>query len=339
MESLNIVFTGKDEVATRTEPVPELGAGQILVQTHKTLISTGTEGIVLRRKFEAGTHWDNWVKYPFHPGYSNAGRVLQVGAGVQNFQPGDRVATRSSHGQYCLADASRAVKIPETIADEDATWFGLAGIVQNGVRAAEHALGDVVVVVGLGLLGQLVVQYVRLMGAREIIAVDTARPRLEMARTHGATQTLAMGVAEAHDAIQELTGGRLADVVYDVTGHPAVFAPALKLVRKFGKLLLLGDSGNPSEQHLTADVVSRGLRIIGAHDTNPPATATDRDYWTNIHMQQLFFSYLERGQMRVNDLVTHRYLPQQAREAYAMLETDRASAMGVLFDWTQVAAA
>jgi len=145
-----------------------------------------------------------------------------------------------------------------------------------------------------------------------------------------------MGVGEAHAAVEELTGGRRADVVYDVTGHPAVFAPALKLVRKFGKLLLLGDSGNPSQQHLTADIVTRSLRIIGAHDTNPPAAPSDRDYWTNLHMQQLFLSYLERGQMRVNDLVTHRYAPQQAPEAYAMLETNRSSAMAVLFDWTQL---
>jgi len=175
MESLNIVFTGKNEVITRREPLPELDSGQILVQTLKTLISTGTEGIVLQRKFEAGTHWDNWVKYPFYPGYSNAGRVLQVGPDVRDLQPGDRVATRTRHGQYSIADASRAVKIPDAVSDEDATWFGLAGIVQNGVRAAEHALGDVIVVIGLGLLGQLVVQYARLSGAREIIAVDTAR--------------------------------------------------------------------------------------------------------------------------------------------------------------------
>jgi 2-desacetyl-2-hydroxyethyl bacteriochlorophyllide A dehydrogenase len=336
MESLNIVFTDKDIVEVRHEPVREMGRGQILVQTQRTLISTGTECICLQRKFEPGTHWHGWVKYPFYPGYSNAGRVLAVGEGVENFQPGDRVATRAPHFQYYVADAARALKIPDGVSDEEATWFGIASIVQNGVRRAEHELGDAVVVIGLGILGQLVAQFTRLMGAREVIAIDVARPRLDMVQAHGATQVLETSVADAHDVVAELTEGRFADVVYDVTGHPGVFSSALKLVRRFGKLILLGDTGAPSEQRLTFDVVTRGLRIIGAHDSNAPDVATDHVYWSRPNMQRLFFTYVERGQMRVADLITHRYAPTEAPQAYQMLTTDRSSAMGVIFDWTSV---
>ncbi len=336
MESLNVVFTDKDIVEVRREPVRELGRGQILVQTQRSLISTGTECICLQRKFEEGTHWHGWVKYPFYPGYSNAGRVLEVGEGVENFQPGDRVATRAPHFQFYVADAARALKIPDGVSDEEATWFGISGIVQNGVRRAEHELGDVVVVIGLGILGQLVVQYARLSGAREVIAVDVARPRLEMAQAHGATQILETSVADSREAVMALTDGRGADVVYDVTGHPAVFTPALTLVRRFGKLLLLGDTGTPSEQRLTHDVVTRGLCIIGAHDSNPPAVATDHAFWSHANMARLFFAFVERGQMRVSDLITHRYAPQDAPQAYEMLTTDRSAAMGVVFDWTRL---
>jgi len=336
MESLNVVFTGQETVEVRREPVPELKSGQILVQTQRTLISTGTEGIIFGRRFAPGTHWDNWVKYPFYPGYSNAGRVLQAGADVTGFRPGDRVAVRAGHRQYFATDPGNARRIPDGVADEDATWFGLANIVQNGIRRAEHDLGDDVVVIGLGLLGQLVVQYARLSGAREVIAVDTARPRLEMAKAHGATHVLEMGAEAARTAVSEITGGRLADIVYDVTGHAAVFAPALQLARRFGKLLLLGDTGTPSEQRLTSDVIVRGVRIIGAHDNNPPAEASDHAYWTHANMTRLFFAYLERGQMNVGDLVTHRYAPEAAPEAYRMLMTDRSSAMGVIFDWSKV---
>lgn len=333
MESLNVFFTGEGQVELRRQPVCPPGPGQALIRTRRTLISTGTELISLHRRFEAASHWDRWVQYPFSPGYSNAGVVQEVGEGVETLQPGDRVATRSPHRQYVTVNAGSALKIPDRISDEEATWFGLAGIVQNGVRRAEHELGDAVVVVGLGILGQLVVQYIRLLGAREVIAIDTAPVRLSMAGALGATQTLELPVSEARPEVERLTHGRGADVVYDVTGHPAVLGAALPLVRRFGKLLLLGDTGTPSEQRLTHDVVTRGLRIIGAHDGNPPPAASDYAWWTHAHMARLFFTYLERGQMRVIDMVTHRYPAEEAPAAYDFLARDRASAMGVVLEW------
>jgi threonine dehydrogenase-like Zn-dependent dehydrogenase len=252
---------------------------------------------------------------------------------VEELRPGDRVASRRPHRQFVTLNATAALKIPEAVSDEEAIWFGLAGIVQNGVRRAEHELGDAVVVIGLGLLGQLVTQYTRLLGAREVIAVDTAPARLAMAAAHGATATLEMPVAEARPEIERRTDGRGADVVYDVTGHAAVFSAALPLARRFGKLLLLGDTGSPSEQCLTSDVVTRGVRIIGAHDNNPPPAATDHAWWTHANMARLFFTYLERGQMRVGDLITHRFRPEDAAAAYDLLTRDRSTAMGVVFEW------
>ncbi len=337
MQSLNICFAEKNLVETRSEPVAELGANEILIETQRSLISTGTESIVLGGKFAAGTHWDNWAKYPFYPGYSAAGRVLRVGASVQDFVPGDRVAARSKHKQYApYPDTRRPLKIPAGVSDEDATFFGLACITQIGVRRARHELGDTVAVIGLGLLGQLVTQYVRALGASEIVAIDTADARLKMARTHGATHVLQMGADAARDAVFDLTGGRGVDVVYDITGHAAVFGPALRLARKYGKLVLLGDTGTPGDQRLTPDVITRGISIVGAHDSHSPAEETDENYWTAYNMARLFFTYLERGQMRVSDLITHRYSPEEAPTAYAMLQTDRASAMGVIFDWSKI---
>jgi threonine dehydrogenase-like Zn-dependent dehydrogenase len=269
----------------------------VLVRAGKSLISSGTEGIALGRLFEAGTHWDRWVQYPFHPGYSLAGRVAAVGPGVTGLAEGDRVAARRPHQQYVTVPANALTPIPDGVSDEAATWFGLANIVQNGVRRAEHALGESVAVIGLGPLGQLVVQYVRLLGARHVIAIDPAAERLAMARAHGATDVVNAGVAEAREAVLHLTEGRGADVVYDVTGAPSVFPEALRLLRRFGRLVLLGDTGTPAEQRLTGDVVTRGLRIVGAHDSNPPAESTDHAYWSHPRMTELFFTYLQRGDM------------------------------------------
>jgi 2-desacetyl-2-hydroxyethyl bacteriochlorophyllide A dehydrogenase len=336
LNSKGIVFTGKNQVEIADSPVQLEGEGKLLIETQKSLISIGTECICLSRNFAPGTHWDGWVQYPFSTGYSNAGRVVEVSPDVTEFKPGDRVATRSKHAQYVVADAATSLHIPENIVDEDATWFGLATIAQIGNRRAEHQLGDAVVIVGAGPVGQLAAQYARVGGAREVLVIDMSEARLAMAKAHGATMTLNMSVNDAEEAVREATEGRLADVVYDVTGHPAVFAPAIKLARRFGKMILLGDAGNPGEQRLTGDVITRGVKIIGAHDNFPAQHVTDFEPWSRPAIGRLFLTYLSRGQMSVHDLITHTYAPQDAPEAYGMLINDRSAAMGVIFDWTQL---
>jgi 2-desacetyl-2-hydroxyethyl bacteriochlorophyllide A dehydrogenase len=340
----------KEKVELHDEPMPRPGPRQLLVQLTRTLISTGTEGIVFTRNFGPGTHWDSWVKYPFFPGYLSAGRVVEVGSDVTGWNIGDRVASRSNHTSHALVDVAGTsagshageaaftpwnipVRIPDAVPDEDACWMGLGKIVQVGFRRAEHVLGDSVVVVGLGLLGQLVVQYARLSGAENIIAIDTAPARLKMAAAHGATHTLEMTAGDALPEVERITAGRRADVVYDVTGHPAVLAAALPLARRFGLLMLLGDAGTPSLQTLTPDIITRGVRIQGAHDSFPPVLPTNETRWSALQMFELFLTYLARGQMRVGDLITHHYKPAQAAEAYAMLQKERLTAMGVEFDW------
>lgn len=336
MQSHTIRFVGKDQVEIAAEEVREPGPGEVLLKATKTLISTGTEGIIFSQMFEAGSHWDRWTSYPFHPGYSMVGRILAVGKQVEGIHEGDHFALRKPHQQYVTAPTQELYPVPEGISDEEAPWFGLATIVQNAVRRADHKLGEAVVVIGLGLLGQLVVQYVRLLGARHIIAIDPSEQRLAMARMHGATATLVMGAQEAREPVLALTEGEGVDVVYDVTGAASVFSSALSLLRRFGRLIVLGDTGTPSQQHLTGDVITRGLSIIGAHDNNPPAISTDHAYWSKHRMADLFFTYLLRGEMRVSDLITHRYSPLEAAEAYRILREERMTAMGVLFDWTQV---
>jgi len=334
MKRKSILFTGKDQLhVVEEDALPPPAEGEILVSTTRTLISTGTEGIVLGRKFSPGTHYDTWVKYPFRPGYSHVGVVSSVGEGVNEFRCGDRVATRGGHSSQALVKAVHAVKIPDTVSDDDATWTALGKIAQIGVRAAEHRMGDTVAIIGLGLVGQLALQYVRLMGAAEVIAIDPAEMRLTMAKSHGATRALSLRADQAVDEVKRMTDDRGARVVYDVTGHHAVFPQALRMAADHGRVVLLGDSGTPELQHLASDVIRRGLSIIGAHDRHAPADPTPGVEWDARRVFELFLTYVARGQIRVSDLVTHRYKPDQAREAYTMLETERDRAMGVIFQW------
>ncbi|MCC7145577.1 MAG: zinc-binding dehydrogenase [Phycisphaeraceae bacterium] len=336
MKSLEIVFPKPNQVDLREGDVPDPGPDDLLIQTTCVLISTGTECTCLRGQFDPGTSWAGWVKYPFQPGYSLVGRVIKKGSAVKDFQEGDRVTCPVKHAQFALCSAAQARLIPDGVSDQEASWATLSYITQHGFRKAKLRLGEVVVVVGLGMLGQLIVQYARAAGAGEVIAIDTALGRLQLATAHGATAAISKPVSEAVDELKRLTGGRLADVVFDMTGHPDAFATALKLPRRFGRFVLVGDVANPSQQRLAQDVIMRDITILGAHATNPTPQPSDwAGYWSQNHMVQLFFQFLLRKQMRVSDLVTHRFPAPQAAEAYDLLMTRRSEAMGVILDHWQ----
>jgi len=335
-EADGIVFMRKGEVAYVRSPVAEPGAGQLLVQAARTLISTGTELTCLSGRYEPGSHWDGWVKYPFQPGYCMAGAVVARGEGATRFLVGDRVATRGPHQGLAVVPEDQSIAIPSEVSDDDACWYGMATIAQNAVRRPNPSLGDTVAIIGLGLIGQLLVQYMRLLGARQIFAIDTALPRLDMAGKHGATHLIRRDVIEARSDVMAATADRGCDLVFDATGAPGVFPNALRVVRALGKLVLVGDSGYPSQQHLTGDLVTQGITVFGAHDGNAGFVATQHMPWSNPAMGELFLEYLRRGDMRVHDLITHRFRPEQAAQAYQTLRENRESAVGVLFEWTPV---
>ena len=335
MKSMAIVFTGPRTVEWREEDVADPGPNHVIVQTLVSLVSTGTESWCYRGEFDADTGWAAWVRYPFLPGYSNVGRVVKIGEGVTDVREGDRVYSAATHTQYAAVEASgsRFLKLPDHARNEDAAWATLSFITQTAVRHAEHSMGDNAVVLGLGPLGQLVIQYLRAIGLNQILAVDLAPKRLEMARAHGATATFSGSAGDAVEFVKDHTGGRLADVVYDVTGHFSVFPQALKLPKQFGTLVLLGDSPHPSRQHLMHDVLTRQLRVVGTHnDRLPPEHA----YWTAPRQIELFLEYIRRGQMNVSNLITHRHSPADAAKVYADLQKDRGETMGILYDWKNV---
>jgi len=329
MKTLAVSFPQPRSVELVEQEVPDPGPGQVLTRTLVSLLSTGTEMWCYRGEFDEQTTWANWVRFPFTPGYQSVGEVVALGEDVEGIRPGDRVFLTAGHVGYVVSDAGAVVKVPEDVSEEDAAWAALAFISQTGVRRANHSMGDTAVVIGLGPLGQMVVQYLRVIGLREILAVDTVPLRLDAALAHGATAAFCGSAADARDFVLQHTDGMLADVVYDVTGHYAVLPKALRLARDFGVVELIGDTPHPSKQHITQDILARQVTLIGTHNAKLGPGA----FWTVQRQIQLFYLYLGRGQMRTADLITHRFRPQQAAECYQLLDTDRGSTIGVMFDW------
>ncbi|MFW6157107.1 MAG: zinc-dependent alcohol dehydrogenase, partial [Armatimonadota bacterium] len=292
----------------------------------------GTEMICYRGEADEGTHWSEFMHYPRKNGYCMLGRVINVGEGVNAVAVGDRVCAAAPHVSHCNVGVGSiwARSVPESISDDAAVWAILGVITQTGVRMAEHVMGDRAVVIGLGPLGQLVTQYLRAMGLREVLVLDRTEARVDAALAHGATAGFVGDVADAKAFVQEHTSGELADVVYDVTGHPAVLPNALPLARDHGTLLMLGDCPVPSRQRLTYDVVSRQVRIVGTRSSwLPDAHAR----WTPQRQTDLLFTYLQRGNMRLADLISHRFAPEDSPEAYDLLYHNREETLSVVFDW------
>jgi threonine dehydrogenase-like Zn-dependent dehydrogenase len=124
-------------------------------------------------------------------------------------------------------------------------------------------------------------------------------------------------------------------VAFDVTGHPAVLAPTVALVRRFGRLVLLGDTPIPGQQVLGPGVVFKSIAVMGIHGYAVPDKTTELTPWTVETMSRLYFDYLLRGKMNVDDLVTHRLSPAEAPRIYQSLLEDRSNALGVIFDWSR----
>ncbi len=120
MIAQRLVFPAKQKVLLEDFVPGTPGPGQVLVRSHLSLMSTGTENIVFNRLFEPGTHWDNWVKYPFYPGYATVGVVEGIGEGVTALKPGQRVAYRSPHRSHDVVAADRCYPIPDNVPCEDA---------------------------------------------------------------------------------------------------------------------------------------------------------------------------------------------------------------------------
>jgi D-arabinose 1-dehydrogenase-like Zn-dependent alcohol dehydrogenase len=148
MESANILLTAQQQVELCRQPIPSLPADGLLARTQVSLISTGTECICYHGNHEPGSHWANWVKYPFNLGYSNVARVKQVGPQVEGYEVGDRIFTTSNHHQW-IAVKPPAVKISDDISNEAAAWSKLAVISQTGVRRAQLQMGAKVAIIGL----------------------------------------------------------------------------------------------------------------------------------------------------------------------------------------------
>lgn len=331
-----VVFRAPGVVDVAEYDLPAPGAGEVLIETRRSLISTGTELTILSGDFPAGSSWADLARYPFVAGYSNVGDVVAVGEGVLHNRIGCRVASFSPHARYVCVLSTQAYPAPSDagLLDE-LTFTSLAQIVMNGVRRADIRWGDAVVVYGLGLLGQLAVRFARLCGAFPVVGVDVAASRCALLPQDRAVFGANPAEQSVDALVSRVTRGRVADVIVEATGNPDLIPSEFSAFRPSqGRFLMLSSprgSGTLFNFHDLSNAPSH--TIIGAHLSSHPAVESPQTPWTLARHAELFHALLAGSELDLTALITEHVPFADAARAYEGLARDRSSAMAVILDW------
>ena len=338
MKSLNFLFPEAQKLILVEEDLPPIGPDTVLIKAIVSHVSTGTEMFCYRGVFDPDTNWAEWVKYPFRPGYSMAGQVVETGKNVAGVQPGDLVLCGRPHGQYASVEYGEAArnshtpplfKIPDGLEPDEVIWNSMAGVAVVGCRKAKIEFGENVAVIGAGPIGQMTIQYAKICGAVRVLSIDPVKKRIDCAIESGATDVLAMDAKSALPEIENLLGTK-PEVVFDSTGNYEVLPIACNMVGMYGRVILNGDTPEPSKQ-VMGPVVFKSLDIHGAHGNKPGDLLSLP--WVSRRNAQMTFEFMKQKRLKVKHLISHRYKPEDAPEVYHRLLNDRSYSMGVVFDW------
>lgn len=310
------------------------GPGEVRVKNHFTALSAGTDRACITGE-PVGPNKNAPAGFPSSPGYAGSGIVEQVGEGVTDLKPGDRVMIHGGgHQEYSTVGAGHVVKLPsDQVSLMDASFTIIAGFSLAAVRKARIELGESCMVVGLGLLGLYAVQYAKLVGAMPIIAVDYSKERRELALKLGADYAMNPADDDYAQRVMELTGGKGVNTVIEVTGSGAALNQTLPLTAKFGRVVLLGCTRRPTEVYFYHDVHYPGIELIGAHSGARPQLESRPGCWTEMDDCRVTLNYLAAGRLNFRDMIAEIHPPEDAPQVYNRLVHDRNFPIGVVFDW------
>lgn len=339
-------------------PVPALQRGRVLVRTVASLISAGTEraaveligkglvqearqrpdlvrAVVAKVKNEGLLNTFASVRDKMAAsqslGYSAAGIVVGVARDVTEFQAGDRVACAgvgfASHAEVLSVPKNLCVHLPEQVSFETGAFGTLGAIALQGVRLAEPTLGESVVVIGLGLVGQLTVQLLKANGCR-VFGLDLDPARVSLALELGADRAVVSN-QEAPGEIESWTHGRGADAVL-ITAASDSNEPvelAARVSRLKGRVIVVGMTGLEIPRQ---PFFSRELKLIismsyGPGRYDPDYEERGHDYplpyvrWTEKRNIESFLELVGDGRVDVERLTTHRFRIEEAERAYQLI--------------------
>ena len=358
--------TGATEVAD--VPCPQAGAGQVLVRTHASLVSAGTERMLV----DFGKA--NWIDkarqqpdkvrmvlnkigtdglvptveavmrkldQPLPMGYCNVGEVVSIGRGVTGFAVGDRVASNGKHAEFVAMPVNLCAHVPDAVDDDSAAFTVIGAIALQGIRLVVPTLGECVVVTGLGLVGLMTVQLLRAQGCR-VLGLDFDPTKLALARKFGAETVDLSAGDDPVAAAERFSRGRGVDAVI-ITAATKSNEPvhqAALMCRKRGRIVLVGVAGLELSR---ADFFEKELTFqvscsYGPGRYDPAYEEKGQDYpvgfvrWTEQRNFEAVLDMLASGQLDVTPLISHHFPIDQAEAAYALIGSSEPS-LGVLLQY------
>lgn len=353
-------------------PAPAVMGGQVLIANATSLVSAGTEKMVqdlakksllgkarerpdqvrrvlekVRREgfFKTLGQVRQKLDEPLTMGYSSAGVVLACGAGVHEFKPGDRVASNGCHAEIVSVPRLLCARVPDQVSLEQASFAVIGSIALQGVRLSRIHLGETVLVIGLGLVGQLVVALLKRSGCR-VFGTDPDLSKCELAIQLGAE--LARPSVSASD-VSQWTGGLGADavIVAAATKSNGPIDLAAHAVRAKGRVVLVGVVGleldrRPFYFKEAEFVVSCSYgpgRYDAAYEEQGHDYPAGHVRWTEQRNIQAVLDLMGRGELDVAPLISHRFPIEQAEDAYRLIERGDQPYLGIVLTYPEASTA
>lgn len=349
-------------------PAPGVTRGQLLIHSMASLISAGTERMLLDfgkanwiqkarqqpdkvREVIAKARTDgiaatydavlSKLDQPLALGYCNVGRVAGVGAEVSGFAVGDRIASNGKHAEVVSVPQNLCARIPDGVSDEAAAFTVIGAIGLQGIRLADPKLGECVAVIGLGLIGLLTVQMLRAQGCR-VLGIDVQPSRLALARRFGA-ETVDLSAGEdglARAQVFSRGAGLDAVLIAASTKSDDPVSLAAGMCRKRGRIVLIGSVGLGLSR---ADFYEKELTFqvscsYGPGRYDPAYEEGGQDYpiafvrWTEQRNFEAVLDLLDGGAIDVEPLISHRFDLEKAEDAFALLTSDQPS-LGIVITY------
>ena len=344
-------------------PSPNLSAGHLLIKSKISLVSAGTERMLVdfgkanilqkarqqpdKVKLVVQKMATNGVKptlesvfakleEPIPLGYCNVGTVVQVGAGESVFQVGDRLVSNGKHAEIVRVPFNLCAKIPRNVSDEAAAFTVLGSIALQGIRLAAPTLGETIVVTGLGLVGLLTVQLLKAHGCR-VIGVDFDETKCKLVRDFGAEVVNLSKKEDPLQAAEIYSRGRGVDAVI-ITASTSSSQPvheAALMCRKRGRIVLVGVTGldlsraDFYEKELTFQVsCSYGP---GRYDPNYEEKGNDYPFGFVRNMEAVL-DMISTGSLDLKPLISHNFNIEDADAAYRLI-TGPEDSLGILLKY------
>ena len=350
-------------------PSPELPNNNLLIHTNKSLISAGTEKMLVdfaksgylskaRQQPEKVKEVLQKVKtdglattleavqsklsQPITLGYCNVGRVVQVGNNVEGFSVGDRVVSNGSHAEVVSVSKNLCARIPDNVSDDDASFTVLAAIGLQGIRLANPTIGENFVVIGLGPIGLLTVQMLLAQGCR-VLAIDVQDDRLALAKNFGAEIFNSAKNKDTLSFANKFSRGQGVDSVLITASSKSdeIISLAAKMSRKRGRIILIGVTGlnllrdDFYEKELSFQVsCSYGP---GRYDSNYENNGNDYPIafvrWTEQRNFQAVLDLMNSKNIDVSSLISHKIPFEEAPEFYKKISKGE-QGLGMILEYT-----